>query len=223
MQYVLDNYATTAEAVDGLRKEEFRIVPIKAPTGEPGTVHLSVSDASGDSAIFEYIDGKLTIHHGKQYQVMTNSPTYDQQLSLAAYWKQIGGSTMLPGTNRAADRFARLSYYVNEAKQSADPREAVATVFSVMRNVSVPIGIKVPGSPNIADTLWLTVSDQKNRVYFYQSTNSPSIVWVKMSELDLNEGSGARKLQLDGNPDVAGDQTKGFKPAEVFKFIVPHD
>ncbi len=32
-----------------------------------------------------------------------------------------------------------------------------------MRNVSVPIGIKIPGKPNIADTLWLTVSDQRTR------------------------------------------------------------
>ena len=81
VQYVLDNYATTAEAVEGLRKEEFRIVPIVAPTGEPGTVHFSISDASGDSAIFEFIDGKLTIHHGKQYQVMTNSPTFERATS----------------------------------------------------------------------------------------------------------------------------------------------
>ena len=223
VQYVLDNYATTAEAVEGLRKEEFRMVPIKAPTGEPGTVHLSISDASGDSAIFEYIDGKLTIHHGKQYQVMTNSPTFDRQLPLVDYWKEIGGSTFLPGTNRATDRFARLAYYVNEAKQTADPREAVATVFSLMRNVSVPIGIKIPGKPNIADTLWLTVSDQKNKVYYYQSTNSPSIVWTKLAELDFKEGSGARKLQLDGNPDVAGNQTGNFTPAEVFKFMAPDE
>ena len=46
VQYVLDNYATTAEAVEALRKEEFRMVPIQAPTGEPGTVHQSISDAS---------------------------------------------------------------------------------------------------------------------------------------------------------------------------------
>ncbi|MFO1068408.1 MAG: linear amide C-N hydrolase [Geminicoccaceae bacterium] len=221
VQYVLDSFATTAEAVESLRKEEFRLVPIKAPTGEPGTVHLSISDASGDSAIFEYIKGKLTIHHGKQYQVMTNSPTFDRQLSLADYWKQIGGSTFLPGTNRASDRFARLSYYINEAKQSADPREAVATVFSVMRNVSVPIGIKIPGTPNIADTLWLTVADQKNKVYYYQSTNSPSIVWARLNELDFTEGSGARRLQLDGNPDIGGDQTREFVSAEVFRFISP--
>jgi penicillin V acylase-like amidase (Ntn superfamily) len=220
-QYVLDNFATTAEAVEALQKEEFRIVPIKAPTGEPGTVHLSISDASGDSAIFEFIGGKLVIHHGKEYQIMTNSPTYDQQLALAAYWKNIGGSVMLPGTNRAADRFARMSYYVNEATQTADPRRAVATVFSVMRNVSVPIGIKVPGQPNIADTLWLTVSDQKNKVYYYQDTNSPSIIWVNLNKLDFGEGSGPLKLQLDGNPDLAGDQTANFKPAELFKFLSP--
>ncbi|MFO1088334.1 MAG: linear amide C-N hydrolase [Hyphomicrobiales bacterium] len=221
VQYVLDTYATTAEAVEGLRKEEFRLVPIQAPTGEPGTVHLSISDASGDSAIFEYLNGKLTIHHGREYQVMTNSPPFDQQLSLNAYWKSIGGSTMLPGTNRASDRFVRASYYINEATQTADPRTAVATVFSVMRNVSVPIGIKIPGQPNIADTLWLTVSDQKNKVYFYQSTNSPSIIWAKLNELDFKEGSGPRRLQLDGFPDTAGDQTQNFKPAELFKFMAP--
>ena len=95
VQYVLDNYATTGEAVEGMRNAGFRIVPIKAPTGEPGTVHLSVSDASGDSAIFEFIEGKLVIHHGREYQVMTNSPTFDKQLPLAAYWKAIGGSVMI--------------------------------------------------------------------------------------------------------------------------------
>ena len=142
-------------------------------------------------------------------------------LRLAAYWKNIGGSVMLPGTNRAADRFARMSYYINEATQTADPRRAVATVFSVMRNVSVPIGIKIPGQPNIADTLWLTVSDQKNKVYYYQDTNSPSILWANLNAMDFSEGSGPRRLQLDGNPDLAGDQTANFQPAELFKFMSP--
>jgi hypothetical protein len=38
---------------------------------------------------------------------MTNSPTFDKQLALNQYWKDIGGRVFLPGTNRAADRFAR--------------------------------------------------------------------------------------------------------------------
>ena len=90
-QYALDHYATVAEAVAALRAEPFYVVPVVSPDGAAGTVHLSISDAAGDSAIFEYVDGKLVIHHGRQYQVMTNSPVYDQQLALDAYWKQIGG------------------------------------------------------------------------------------------------------------------------------------
>jgi penicillin V acylase-like amidase (Ntn superfamily) len=221
VQYALDNFATVAEAVAALEKEEFRMVTVSSPTGEPGTVHLSISDASGDSAIFQYIGGKLVIYHSRDYQIMTNSPTFDQQLALDAYWNKVGGDVMLPGTNRAADRFVRASYYINEATQTADPRRAIATVFSVMRNVSVPIGIKVPGQPNIADTLWLTVSDQKNKVYYYQDTNSPSILWVNLTAMDFSEGSGPRRLTMDGNPDLAGDQTANFQPTELFKFMSP--
>lgn len=105
-QYALDNFATVAEAVEALEREPFMIVTDNVP-GENRltTLHLSLSDATGDSAIIEYIKGKQVIHHDRKYQVMTNSPTFDEQLALNAYWKKIGGTVMLPGTNRAADRF----------------------------------------------------------------------------------------------------------------------
>lgn len=220
-QYMLDRFATVEAAVADARKESYRMVNVAAPNGVAGNVHLSLSDASGDSAIFEYIEGKLVIHHGKQYQVMTNSPVYDQQLALNEYWKQIGGSVMLPGTNRAADRFARASYYINAANQTADPREAVATVFSVIRNCSVPRGVKHATAANLSSTIWRTVSDQKNKVYYFENTASPSIVWVKLADVDFNEGSGTRKLELVGNPDVGGNQTANFVKAEPFKFLSP--
>lgn len=223
-QYVLDNFATVEEAVAALRADTFRVVPVVAPNGAAGSVHLSISDASGDSAIFEYIAGKLVIHHGKQFQVMTNSPIYEEQIALDKYWKQIGGTVMLPGTNRAADRFARASFYVNAITQTADAREAVAGVFSVMRNVSVPRGISTPNQPNISSTLWRTVSDQKNRVYYFENTASPGAVWVKLAEVDFDLKSGPRKLTLDGNLDLIGNQSKGFVPTQPFQFLAPeHD
>jgi len=74
-QYILDNHATLAEAVTDLRKEAFRVQTIVLPTGRPANMHLAISDSSGDSAVFEYVNGKLVIHHGKQYKVLTNSPT----------------------------------------------------------------------------------------------------------------------------------------------------
>lgn len=220
-QYLLDNFATVADAVAEVKKDAFRVVPVEAPNGAKGTVHLSISDATGDSAVFEYITGKLVVHHGKEFQVMTNSPTYDQQIALNEYWKQIGGTVMLPGTNRAADRFARASFYINATKQSADAREAVAAVFSVMRNVSVPRGIGTKDQPNISSTIWRTVADQKNRVYYFEDTNSPGAVWVKLDKIDFQAASGVRKLTLAGKPDTIGDQTANFEKAEAFKFLAP--
>ena len=220
-QYLLDNFATVDEAVAEVEKDGFKVVPVAAPNGMLGTVHLSISDSTGDSAIFEYVKGKLVVHHGRHYQVMTNSPTYDKQLAINEYWKEFDGAVMLPGTVRAADRFARASYYINACQQSSEPREAVAAVLSVMRNVSVPRGIRKVGSPNLSSTLWRTVADQKNRVYYYEDTNSPGALWVKLNKIDFSEGSGVRKLELAGKPDVVGDQTGNFKSSQPFEFLAP--
>lgn len=222
-QYVLDNFASVQEAVDTLAKEPFTIVTDKVPGEERlATLHLSLSDASGDSAIIEYIDGKQVIHHSRDYQVMTNSPIFDEQLALDAYWKQIGGTVMLPGTNRAADRFARASFYVNAIPKAENPVEAIASTFSVIRNVSVPFGITTPDQPNISSTRWRTVADHKRKLYFFESALTPNVFWVDLTKLDLSEETGrVRKLDLGPNQTniYAGMANDQFKEAEPFKFL----
>lgn len=221
VQYVLDNYATVNEAVDSIRKEPFRIVAAKLPNGSAPTLHLAISDPTGDSAIFEYIKGKLTIHHGKQFKVMTNSPIYDKQLALDDYWQEIGGLTMLPGTNRASDRYVRASFYVDALPKFKDNRMAVSAAFSVIRNVSVPIGITTPDHPNISTTIWRSVSDQKNLIYYYESAISPNIFWIDLKKIDFNSTQKPRKISLQGHPIFAGDVSGNFVPTEPFKWMVP--
>ena len=221
-QYVLDNFATVQQAVAALSKEPFTLVSDAMP-GENRltTVHLSISDASGDSAIVEYIGGKQVIHHGRQYQVMTNSPTYDQQLALNTYWKQIGGTTMLPGTNRAADRFARASFYVNAIPKDQSPNKALASVFSVIRNASVPYGLNTPEEPNISSTRWRTVFDHERKLYFFESALTPNTFWVDLKALDFSKEKG-KVMKIDLGPDqnhtYSGDATGQFKASEPFKF-----
>ncbi len=220
-QYVLDHFATVAEAVAALKQEPVYVVPVMSPDGHAGSVHLALSDPTGDSAIFEYIKGKLVIHHGREFQVMTNSPIYDQQLALNAYWKQIGGTTMLPGTNRAADRFARASFYINAIPQTAKVEDAVASCFGVIRNVSVPLGISTPGQPNISSTLWRTVSDHKSKRYYFESTRSPSIFWVNVGEVDFSAGKPVRTLKISGGAIFSGNTAEKFTEARPFEFLAP--
>ncbi len=225
-QYVLDNFATVKDAVAALEKEPFIIITDEVP-GEPrlATLHLSMSDATGDSAIVEYIGGKQVIHHGRQYQVMTNSPTYDEQLALNEYWKSIGGTVMLPGTNRAADRFARASFYINAIPKAEDPDEALAAVFSVIRNASVPLGISTPDQPNISSTRWRTVADHKRKLYVFESTVTPNTFWVDLNKLDLTAETGkVKKLDLGPNQRhvFAGEVSGAFREAEPFRFAGLH-
>ena len=218
-QYVLDNFATVNEAVVELRKELFRIDAPDMPNGSKSRLHLAISDPTGNSAIFEYINGNLIIHEGRECQIMTNSPTYEQQITLNNYWKQIGGLTMLPGTNRAADRFVRASFYINAIPQTSNQREAVAGVFSVMRNVSVPLGISTPDEPNIASTRWRTVSDQKNKVYFFESTMTPNVFWINFADLDFSSTGSVKKLNLANGEIYAGNAASKFVNSNPFKFL----
>ena len=91
-QYLLDRFATVAEAVDDLRENPVQVAGGEVPVGPPGreaTVHLSISDATGDSAIIEFVDGEMVIWHDRSYQVMTNEPTFDRQLAVLEYWDRV--------------------------------------------------------------------------------------------------------------------------------------
>lgn len=219
VQYVLDNFATVSEAVDELQKEEFVIISSEIPgTTTHVTCHLSISDASGDNAIFEYINGKLVIHHDRSYTVMTNSPIFEKQLALNEYWKGIGGTVFLPGTNRAADRFVRGSFYINAIPQTDDVRLSVASVFSVIRNCSVPIGITTPSQPNISSTRWRSVSDQKHKVYYFETTMTPNTFWVDFKDVDFNENTPVKKLNLTKGEIYSGNTADKFIITPAFKF-----
>lgn len=222
-QYILDNYATVAEAVDALEREPLAVATAQVPGEERlANLHMSISDPNGDSAVVEYVNGKQVIHHGRQYQVMTNSPTYDEQLALNSYWKEIGGTVMLPGTNRSADRYARASFYINAISKNKDPDMAVASVFSVIRNVSVPFGITTPDQPNISSTRWRTVADQKRLVYFFESALTPNVFWINLKDIDFSRGTGkVMKLNLgkDQRNTYSGNVAKDFREAKPFQFM----
>lgn len=222
LQYVLDNYATVAEAVDALSKEPFAIVAPVLPNGFAAAGHLAITDKTGDTAVFEYIGGKLQIHHGKQYNVMTNSPSFDQQLAINTYWKTVGGYNFLPGTNRAADRFARMSWMVDAVPPGLDGDAAVAQVMSLIRAISAPLGLSDPQQPNIAATRWRTVTALDAGRYFFDSVHTPSVFWVDLDKLDLKAGAPSLKLDLSGKRILSGEVSTEFKPAEPFKFLAPH-
>jgi penicillin V acylase-like amidase (Ntn superfamily) len=219
-QYALDNFATVADAVEAFRKEEFAIVSDYIPgTDKFTTVHLSLSDPTGDNAILEYIGGKLVIHHDPSYTVMTNDPPYEQQLAINKYWQNIPGRIFLPGTVSSPDRFVRAHYYINSIPQTDDPRVSAASVMSVVRNVSVPYGFEIEGFPNLSTTRWRVVADHKNLIYYFETALTPNTFWVDLKKIDFNENSQVKVLPLMNNETYSGETSAQFIEAKPFTFL----
>ncbi|MDR5700827.1 linear amide C-N hydrolase [Agromyces aerolatus] len=205
LQYFLDNFATVADAVAWIDRTRVQVVQLTDPaTGEVPAIHLALDDATGDSAIIEYIDGGLEVHHGREFRVMTNSPKYDEQLVLLMQIDGFGGDRPLPGTTLATDRFARAAYYVDRLPQPTTQGEAIASMFSVMRNAAQPFRLPDPGKPDASQTIWQTVADLTRRRYVFESTTRPNIVWVDLTELDFAETASPAKLHLGSQLAIEG-------------------
>lgn len=92
-------------------------------------------------------------------------------------------------------------------------------MLSVIRSVSVPLGITTPGEPNISSTIWRTVSNQKDRIYFYDSSTSPNVFWVPLTDLDLKKGAPVKKLSLTGGRVYSRNAIGNFEEAKPFAFL----
>lgn len=224
LQYFLDNFATVAEAVAWIESTRVQVVQLSDPaSGEVPAIHLALDDATGDSAIIEYIDGALEVHHSRDYRVMTNSPKYDEQLALLAEIEGFGGEKPLPGTTLATDRFARAAHYVQRLPQPASQLAAIASMFSVIRNAAQPFRLPDAGRPDASQTIWQVVADLTRRRYVFESTTRPNIVWIDLADADLAEGAPQRKLDLASSLAVegglAGNVTGRFEEQGALRFL----
>jgi penicillin V acylase-like amidase (Ntn superfamily) len=207
-QYLLDNAANVGEA---LKLHERIQIVMAVAHGYKATVHLAIEDASGDSAIIEYIDGKPVVHHGRQFIIMTNDPTYDQQLALLKKqdFSKPSSDMPLPGNVTAIDRFQRAAYYAALLPEPKNEREGVASVLAIARNVSVPFGAPYKGF-GIYNTEYRTVIDLSKLRYFFELTTSPNVIWADLSKMNLSVGAPVMTLNPD-NIDLSGDVTGKFQ------------
>lgn len=115
----------------------------------------------------------------------------------------------------------RASYYEKQLPDLKSDRQAVANLMSVMRNISAPFGITDPNKPNISPTIWRTAADHMRKIYYFESTLSPNIIWVKLNSLNFKSGAPVKRLKLEGSYDLAGDLSDQFKTAKPFTFFGP--
>ena len=205
-RYLLDNFASVKEAVEGMKK--IRIAPVKV-SGRVLGAHVAIEDSTGDSAIFEFIDGNLVIHHGKKYTVMTNDPSYPFHVENIKRFKDFGGKNDLPGTTDSDDRFIRLASYLKRLKKPKTEEEALAKIYSVTRTACVPYDADEYGP-----TWWLSLTDCTNKVWYFNWTQNPNIVWVELKNIDFSKVKDILMLN-PRDKSAVGEISKAFRKASL--------
>lgn len=222
LQYYLDNFATVDEAVAATTGKDFQVQSSKLTLfGKTAAIplHIALTDAHGDCAIIELLDGKTIIHREAKQAALTNT-VYATQKILARQYQGLGGKHMLPGSSESEDRYARTAFYLTKLPQDASSKHAVAGLMSIMRNAATPIGANDPKRPNIAMTLWSTVTDSTTQTMYFSSSLSPNTLRIDLNACALDKGASILSLDPMHTADtLAGDVQNAFAPHKDIHFV----
>lgn len=216
--WLLDMNATTDEVVAVLRERNFSISGSTFDGGTVSALHFGVTDAMGNSAIFEFEQGKLNIYRGKDMEmcILTNTPEYPQMVAINEYWNKIGGEHMLPGTVSSPDRFVRGWFFDHNVERTNNSADGLAISRSILSAISVPYHYTVQGEPNVSSTQWRSYANLRDRLYGFELVTNMGYFYVDLNKCDLRKGAPVMRLATAEWPGLAGDATSKLAPHMPF-------
>jgi penicillin V acylase-like amidase (Ntn superfamily) len=210
-QYLLDNAATVAEALNLISQTQ--VVPIYL-LKKYLPCHLALEDAMGDSAVVEFLGGKMVVYHGSQYTVLTNEPPYNEQLDNLKRYKKFGGELPWPGDVDPMSRFVRASAFLSSLNpQPFLQPNLISCLLSAIRGVSTPFGAKMPDGEDAWPTLWTSGFDLTNKTIYFKHNSAPNNFWIDMSKINFSPGAPVLYLEAD-RPDLFGEASRFLSPEE---------
>lgn len=204
--WILDLCATTDDAVNLLKNQDFTLSGATFDGGTVSVLHWGITDRSGHSVIVEFVNGDITIHDMGKYPCMTNDPNWPQMKAIIDYWQKIGGTNALPGTVSSPDRCVRGTFFVEHVEKTADPDLGASILRTVMNNVSVPYSYHTSanGEPNVSMTQWRSFSNLRDLRYYFDIYTNNGFNYVDLSRLDLQPGAPVLKLTTADQANQVG-------------------
>lgn len=177
IQYQLDNCATIDEVIATDKK--LRIISNGTP------LHYLVSDAKGNAATIEFLNGKMVVHKGKDlpFAVLTND-TY----STSVVAKQNGSSN---GDN-SLERFTAACDMVTQYKSNPSGKPAVDHAFDILGKVAQG-----------EYTKWSIVYDITNKKIYFRTASAKDIKNIGFAGIDFSCQAESKALNM--NESGAGD------------------
>ncbi len=235
--WILGNFSTVDEVKQALTT--IYVFSQKMPNGPDiiFPVHAAIYDSSGKSIVVEFVNGKMHIHDNN-VGVLTNSPTYDWQISnlrnyvyLSPYTPnpvtingimfpvtgQGAGAHGLPGDVSPPSRFVKTNYLIKTAMPAKDANSLLNLAQHIINNFDIPYGLArakdSSGKDKMESTQWVVFKDLTHKVFYYRTYSDLTLHAVALNQVDFSEGAEKRKMLLVNN-QVVLDMTKQFNQSQ---------
>jgi choloylglycine hydrolase len=223
-RYILDNFATVADAVAAIETGTFNIFgDVIDYFGITLPAHVTMHDATGDSALIEFISKTLSITSPivlppNGLDVTTNEPSYTEQVenldNYSFFTPSLTPFVPLPGDVDSQSRFVRLSAFLSMQPLPplaiSNTAMAISYVYSMINTV-----VETPGSlsPTAYDpdeksfpTWWIAIRDNINLKYILQPTQSETF-YVDLTKIDFSSPKTQHRTLNLYQPGLVDDVT----------------
>ncbi|WP_321376467.1 hypothetical protein [uncultured Draconibacterium sp.] len=200
MQYILDNYSSTEEAIRSASEIEI----------DGWTWHYFVGDAAGNTAAIAFINGEVVVHSGEDMPIpaLFNTP-YERELELLKYFRGFGGNYDVDVEDPNVPRFVRTAVLIDKYNEETDP---VDYGFYMLKTLRV-----------FDDPEWSVIFDANNRVVHFRTRTQPNIKMLEMDKIDFSNVEPAQVINISvGYP---GDVLPLFQPytKEIMRTFVEEE
>lgn len=201
--YAVDNFSSVAEVVKNLEAIDViqdKVCDLPNHEGEciPAPVHYHITDASGDSAVIEFVAGEVKVYHGDVAgfpgaQYLSNDPEFGFHLTLDKMKTESGASI------RAYDRRLRAKEVVEDmyARDVKNSDKAMLSLKSAGATVFAGYDQEDPYTGGVFPTLWTVYTDQNAKQMFLDRYDT----WeVESYNFDMFNSNEAKEVVLGAHP-----------------------
>lgn len=194
--------------------------------------HFAIHDAAGKSLVVEFVGGKMNVFNNDM-GVMTNSPTFDWQLTnlrnyinlspvtpnpvvfgnlVFAATGQGAGMLGLPGDVSPPSRFVKIALMKSSIVPPTNALDALNVAQHIINNVDIPAGfVRAQQNGNMLNetTQWTIFKDLTNKIFYYKTYEDTTLHSVALPSIDFSEKAPRLKMPLVDS-QVIVDMTKNF-------------
>jgi choloylglycine hydrolase len=167
IQYQLDNYASVDEVLTNLH--QLRISKLLFG------LHFFLTDREGQSAVIEFISGKVRVYTGDNLEVpVLSNNSYENSLRYLRMFQGFGGNRPIMNRSGSQERFVRTAHLISIYNQSDSP-SPIAYAFRILEEVRQE------------DTQWSIVYQPVNGRISFSIKDNKAVNTIDLEEIDFSD------------------------------------